>query len=187
MTTRPATVAAVAAFSTVVAPAAADVIGGDATIVAPFANVGNNNQQMNVLYAFNEQRGVTLTMDLAVDGGVIAAGTVVDSHYIVYDPVNNSVVGDVIFDDDILGVISETSILAASDFLGAPSTNYLNPGLRGLESGDSYMVNGDTITVRFSASTPGDYVRVITLSKIPTPGAAATLALGGLVAARRRR
>jgi len=88
----------------------------------------------------------------------------VASHYVFFDPTNGTIDGTVDFDSDVLGIISTTNHLAASDYLANTGVNYLNPTLRGLEAGDSVTVSG-VRQIRFdtSASTPGDYVRVLTV------------------------
>jgi len=50
--------------------------------------------------------------------------------------------------------------------------NYLSPGDRGLEPGDSATINGSQqILFDTTANSPGDYIRVLTAF---SPGAAAT-------------
>ena len=54
--------------------------------------------------------------------------------------------------------------MLASDFLITTNADYQNPGARGLEVGDFVTKTGSQqITVDWGASTPGDYVRVLTL------------------------
>jgi len=164
--------------------ATGQIVGGDATTIAPPAAVGADNFDTDELFAFAERQNVTLSSDLTVDGGVIAAGTVVSSFYVVYDPdETGAFVGTVEFADQIIGVITDTAGQNASDFLGAPGTNYLNPSLRGLEDPpDTASFSGSVLSVNLQASTPGDAIRVIT---VPAPASA--LALVGLAGLRRRR
>jgi hypothetical protein len=88
------------------------------------------------------------------------------------------------FDSDVLGIITSTTNLADSDFLANTGVNYLNPGLRGLEAGDSVTISGARqITFATTAGTPGDYVRVLTAfspaaAAAPEPAAAVPLGLG---------
>ena len=120
--------------------------------------------------------------------GTIAAGTSISSHYVFFDPNNStSQIGTVLFDGAILGIITRTAQLLASDFLGnQPAVTYLNPALRGLESNDkagvtqdlmAMILNPNELTVNWRASTPGDYIRVITAaSPVPVPAAFGYLA-----------
>ena len=191
---------AVAAGGGLVAQAA--VIGGAVTtpaggtfdLIAPPASVGNNDFDVrDTLFAFDERQDVTLGAALTVDlwptglSGTIPAGTVVDSHYVFIDPSGTQRIGGTVdFDWPVIGVMTATATLNASDAaLAAAGTTYDNPGLRGLEGGDSVTISGtNQVTIDFSASSPGDYVRVVTL--VPEPATVALLAGAGLLALRRR-
>ena len=71
--------------------------------------------------------------------------------------------GTVDFDSRVVAIITSTDNLAASDFLANTGVHYLNPAARGLETGDSASINGpNQITFDTRASSPGDYVRVLT-------------------------
>ncbi len=169
----------------------------------PPNSVGNNTFQDNNLYAFDEGQNILVPAPLAVDdlfgpagAGVVPGNTVVASHYVFFDPgPSRSVVGRVMFDSDILGVISSTVNLGASDFLINTGVNYLNPALRGLESNDSVIIlDSRTIEVRWTASTPGDYIRVLTQfspgaeNSVPEPLTATLGLMGlGLVGLKTRR
>ena len=141
-------------------PAAAVIVGGNITggtygnsnfvlLTVPFTSsnpdntVGNDNFNSHDLYGFNEDQNILLTDPLLVDvgGGVthtIAAGTMVASHYIFWDPPGNgstplkTVTGNVEFNSQILGIATGRSLLDASDFLANTGVTYKNPGLRGL-------------------------------------------------------
>jgi hypothetical protein len=132
----------------------------------PNLNVGNNTFQNNNLYAFNEDQNIILPSDITVDGGTLTAGTVVASHYVFFDPRNfTGQQGYVDFDANIIGIATSTAQLSATDFLINNLVTYLNPGLRGLEGGDSAVVDGtiaSRLLVNWQASTPGDYVRIFT-------------------------
>ena len=134
-------------------------------------SVGNDTFQSFNLFGFDEDQNIVLPGPLAVDVGTspLAAGTVVASHYVFFDPTSGSIVGTVNFNSDVLAVITSTGNLAASDFLLNTGVDYLNPGLRGLEGGDSVTISGPR-QIRFAttASTPGDYVRVLTAFSPPT-------------------
>ena len=154
----------------------------------PVNTVGNNTFQNPNLYAFNEDQNVAvgvggLTPDI---GAFLAEGTIVASHYVFFDP-NASArqEGYVLFDAAILAIFTSTASLSASDYLANTGVTYLNPGLRGLESGDSATINGSNdkrLDVDWRASTPGDYVRVLTARSpgAPVPDSGATAALFGL-------
>lgn len=134
--------------------------------------VGEDTFQNNNLYAFNEGQNLEIKSDpLSVNitpSGVssLNVGTIVASHYVFFDPgPSTSQQGFVDFDADILGVITSTDLLEDSDFLLNNNVNYLNPTLRGLEPGDSVSIdtnNAKRLLVDWVASSPGDFVRVLT-------------------------
>ncbi|MBP6900207.1 MAG: PEP-CTERM sorting domain-containing protein [Burkholderiaceae bacterium] len=159
----------------------------------PANTVGNNNFNQPNLYGFDESQNTTLTAALVPDqGAALAAGTTVASHYIFFDPTSGALTGTVTFDANVLAVLSSTATLLATDYLANTGVTYLNPTLRGLEAVDSVGFSGNQITVNLTASSPGDYIRVLTAfspGAVPEPGslALAGLALTGLIAASRRR
>jgi hypothetical protein len=193
-----AVVIALAVFTTFV-PATAEIIGGTVTggtaftaggtfvkLSVPLSNpfgapnsVGNDTFQSPNLFGFDEDQNILLAAPLTVDVGSspIPAGTLVASHYIFFDPgPSQQVIGTVDFDADVLAIMTSTATLAASDFLANTGVNYLNPGLRGLEVGDSVTISGaKQILFDTFASSPGDYVRVLTAfsptaAAVPEPG-----------------
>ena len=214
-----ATLVAAAAWALATGPASATVIGGTVTggsaftaggvfikLTPPLSNplgppnsVGNDTFQNPNLYAFDEDQNIFLAAALAVDVGTnpVPAGSTVASHYVFFDPgPTQNIIGTVNFDSNIVAIITSTGNLLASDFLVNTGVNYLNPGARGLEVGDSVTISGPRqILFNTSASTPGDYVRVLTefspaAAAAPEPGSLFLLA-GGLAAVairlRRRR
>ncbi len=197
---------------TISIPATATIIGGTVTggtaltaggtfikLTVPLANpfgppdsVGNDNFQSPNLYGFDEDQNILLTAPLTVDVGTspIPAGTIVASHYIFFDPgPSEHIIGTVDFDSDVLAIITSTGTLAASDFLAKTGVNYLSPSDRGLEAGDSVTISGpQQILFDTVASSPGDYVRVLTAKSpaaaaAPEPGDAVLLGSGLLVLA----
>ena len=196
-------------------PASATIIDGTVTggtaktaggtfvkLTVPLANpfgaadsVGNNNFQSPNLFGFDEDQNILLTSALSADVGMttLPAGTTVASHYVFFDPgPSEHIVGTVDFDSPVLAILTSTRRLAASDFLANTGVHYLNPGARGLEAGDSVTISGtDQILFDTSASSPGDYVRVLTAfspaaggggsTSVPEPGGLA-LTAGGLAA-----
>jgi hypothetical protein len=202
-------------------PSNADIIGGTVTggtaqtaggtfvkLTVPLANpfgppnsVGNDNFQSPNLFGFNEDQNILLTAPLTVDVGAspIPAGTIVASHYVFFDPgPTQHVIGTVDFDSAVLGILTSTSTLAASDFLAQTGVNYLSPSARGLEPGDSVTISGpQQILFDTFASSPGDYVRVLTAFSpgggppptVPEPGSFALLGTGlmGMAALLRRK
>lgn len=131
--------------------------------------VGNDTFQTANLYAFNEGQNITLNSNYSVNiGSALTSGMVISSHYVFFDPDNSTYQeGWVDFDADILAVITNTSLLLASDDFLNNNVTYLNPAARGLESVDSVRIGTapaelDRLYVDWRASTPGDYVRVIT-------------------------
>lgn len=210
-------IAAISLAIAVSLPAGAEIVGGTVTggtaltaggvflkLAVPLENlfgvpdsVGDDNFQSPDLYGFDEAQNILLADPLTADVGTspIPAGTLVSSHYIFFDPgPSQRVIGTVDFDGDILGVMTSATTLAASDFLGAAGVNYLGSSSRGLEPGDSVTINGPKqILVDVIASSPGDYVRVLTVasatSAVPEPGGLSLLtgAIVLLAAIRRRR
>ncbi|MBN1845578.1 MAG: hypothetical protein JW810_07835 [Sedimentisphaerales bacterium] len=152
----------------------AAIVGGTVTKIDPPANTGQDNQQVNALLGFDELQHVLLTSDLVIDApaGVIPAGTVVSSHYVIYDPAgSSSITGTVVVDQHVVGLIYMTDTLNDSDYLGVPVTNYLNPTMRGFEAGDTAtIIDPNTVSFSLSASSPGDYARIITASDQAVPG-----------------
>lgn len=173
-------------------PGPHSVLGGvqGGGIIATPALVTNGKTVNKSQQGFNERQNVTLGAALNVDGGTIAAGTVVHSHMIFLNR-SSSIGGPATLDDGVKWLFSGTILGVMSDtggFLEAASTpifkyvgqTYQAPmPNRGLEPGsspDTYSVSGKELTVTMSVTQPGDWIRVITA----VPDGATTLQLLGL-------
>ena len=192
-------------------PAGATVIGGGVTngvgsfvkLTIPFNSnplntVGEDNFQSLNLFAFDEDQNISITSEITVNIGTNPiVGDTVASHYVFFDPLNAiRQQGFVDFDADIFGIITSSGLLGASDFLANTGITYLGPNFRGLEAEDSVSIdstNARRMLVNWRASSPGDYVRVLTmespLAVIPLPAALPLFLTGlsGLAFVRRRR
>ena len=142
--------------------------------------VGNNNINANgKLFWFYESSGSYL-------------GQAVKSWFVFFDPrAASSMKGDVSFDGAILHVLDDKASLLATSAFGSAgmSYDYSNKSI-GLEAGDKSKTSfaGSTLSLNWTASNPGDHIRVMTA--VPEPGTYALMALGlgalGFVARRRR-
>jgi hypothetical protein len=200
-------------------PAGATIIGvSGAASLSPEASPSyranaydDPNSPAPQIHWWNEQQNVTLSaaltnvLDIDTPGfydqpfasalGDLAAGTVVSSHYLYFDPLNSrSAVATFTFDADILGIVVLTSHLAASDglrILAAPYPGNPSFNARGVEFGPegiTFDAGLRTLTVDLTASDPGDQIRVIT-APVPEPASLLLLGAGlaGLAARRARR
>lgn len=174
------------------------------------ANANDDAAHNTGQQGFDEQQGVLLTSNLNVDGGSISAGTRVDSHMIFLNsgPGNNGTLISHfnvkwLFDGDILGVMSNSngslevnssSLLGASDVL-YPGSAFSARGFEahpancnGSSTNDCYAAAGNELTVGMKVTEPGDWIRVITASKVPEPATWLLLGLGlvGTVVRRRK-
>ncbi len=149
------------------------------------------------IFVFDEQQEVEFVSSQSLDFGTIAAGTLVNSHYVQFDPESPSGFvngGTITFDGIILGVVTTTAYLnqdlsadsagtsdsyfGLSDSLGLYPTGD-DPDARGLGSPeDDIFVNlGTTTLVIDSLEIPGgltdgniDGFRVFT-AVVPVPAA----------------
>jgi len=172
----------------------------------------NANESDDTIFAFDEQRNLLLTSDLSADivsygfynesgdlsgaGGIIAAGTRVNSYLFHADPVGEPTSplvvyeGSAKFSNQILGVIVQTVSLNATDsVLGAGGTTYYTGVNRGLEftSQDQVTLSiaYDTLTLHLETGNVLDHVRVI--EAVPVPGAVLLGLLGLSVAGVKLR
>ena len=183
------------------------ILGSSANIIAAPSHALDDMVTNTGMQGFNEAQGVFTTVSHSIDGGVITAGTLVDSHMIFLNTEGGTYNShqDIswIFDGIILGVMSDYngSLEAASTFeLGNPTTNYTSTftgsgpaapfSARGFEGNDTYTFSGNTLNVSMFVSEPGDWVRVVTAAN-PVPEPATMLLFGtglaGLVGSRIRR
>jgi PEP-CTERM motif len=160
--------------------------GGTFRIIPPPPATGFDNFNDNNLRAFNEVQNFALASALTLDANaspVIPARTVINSHLIVFDPpgaqrdaFQPTLAGYVDFDAPILGVIwRSTTLTATNALLGATGVRYLTPAGYGLESGSDFFTiapsgNANRIAINFfSATSPGDEMRVITGRRVVAP------------------
>lgn len=154
--------------------------------------------EADYVQGFAELSNITLTEDINIqlgDGsaGTLAAGTVVTSHMIYFDPEGDDLLTvsdiEIMFDGEILGlIVSDQAMVDTHELLGLDALNYyggidMNYGPNGAP--DVELFEGSTLNVSLRASQ-GDYFRVLTTS-VPAPGSIALVGLGGLIAGRRKR
>jgi hypothetical protein len=145
--------------------------------------VGNNNiNQPNKLFWMHESTGTW-------------QGQAVDSWFVFFDPdaTDTRVKGAITFDHDILFLHDDRSELVATASFGKPGVTYdYSNRAVGLEANDRAHTSfgGHTLVLSWTATAPGDHIRVMTAAAIPEPSTYALLA-GGLFAvgfvARRRK
>lgn len=166
-----------------------------------------------VLLAWDEVQNLTLAQDLRVDrvfdptapfiepvgnDFLIKAGTVVSSHYLQWDPgagSSDTVETTIAADSQIFAFIVDDQNLFDSDaVLGLPGLDYNDFRYRGIEDSDTTVFSGERVAIRWTATTPGDWARLITAfspggDPIPEPGTLGLLLAGlaGLSARRARR
>ena len=160
-----------------------------------------------LVHGWDEVKNFTLTSAITVDAvspgtydsngdlGTfsIAAGTVVNSHYLYFDPKDPATrTATFTFDGKILGVIAESDLNSPDRFLASDSLRNVNSWYplpfthftnRGLEMGsDEFVISADmkSVTVKLSASNPGDQMRIVTQA-VPEPSSMVLVATGGLM------
>jgi PEP-CTERM motif len=141
--------------------------------------VGNNNINKSTFYWMKEQTGTWM-------------GQQVQSWFLMWDPKKSEQVnGTVTFDADILYMLDTKTELQASDGFKKLGVTYdYNRSAVGLERSEvnNTTFAGDTLSLKWTASNPGDHVRVMTA--VPEPGTYALMAAGLAMlgfAARRRK
>ena len=202
-------------LSTSAAVASPLSFSGAVTVIAAPGDVQLHALESDTLAPlFNEVSNMVLADPLLVDittagtfnspasltPGSIAAGTPVDSHYLLTDPVGAPTSyavryqGSITFSSDILGIVALNTYATSDPILGYPGTLYTNHAGIAIDFGvpDVLVVSADRRTVSFDlTSGPGaDNFRVITAAT-PVPEPASILLVGfgltGFVARVRRR
>jgi hypothetical protein len=141
--------------------------------------IGNNNLNTSTFYWMHESSGMWM-------------GQAVESWFLIWDPGWGSVRGSIDFDGAILGVMDQRAELIGTAGFNKAGVSYdYSHSAVGLEFGDrnNTSFSGEVLSFSWTASNPGDHVRVFTAA-VPEPQTYA-LMLAGLAAmafmSRRRR
>ena len=167
-----AVLAAALALPLLAAPSHALIMRGP-TMIDPPTELGKDPIGDDHFFAFYEKQNVVLDRDVKFGKKTwLDEGTLVSSHYVLYDPaelVRHSVTIE--FDSEILGVYSTNKKLKKTDFLGADGDEYKRFRHRGHEWRDHYEISADgkSITFHYRAGSPGDYIRIVTRGETPPP------------------
>lgn len=163
-----------------------------------------------VFLAWEEVQHLTLTSPVQVDrvldpsanyvddlgGGVymLQPGLTVSSHYVQWDPGNDSssrAVMTLQFDGIVLGFItSDQTLNWSNSTLGLWSIDYGSFTNRGLEPDDITNFSGNSAILSWEADSPGDWARIVTAAApvpVPPSAFAAAAAFASLVVLKRRR
>jgi len=190
-------------FGTNVIAATVSTTGAFSIVSPPPDDVTLNAFESNTeIFIFDEVQNFVLTSDLSVNfggtGGIISAGTVINSQFVHKDTLSGTVTlsGTATFDGVILGIIASPGKLDDSDsILGLAGTSYPT-GLdrRGTQTagelGDSISFTENTLTLTSATSSRPDQIRVITaVSSVPLPAGAWLFGSGllGLIGIARRK
>ena len=163
------------------------------------------------IFVFDEQQGVSFVSTQPLDFGNIAAGTLVNSHYVQFDPaspIGFVGIGSITFTGRIIGVITTTSNLNAdlNPDVAANSDTYFGlqgalglyptgaiPGSRGLGSPEDDLVvviGSFTLTIdslEIPAGSPGNLDGFRVLTAVPLPPTLVLLIFGLLAVTTSRR
>lgn len=158
-------------------------------------------------YCWDEQTNVNSTANVVniTSNGFYTGNTpnlgavagLFDSHIVHFDALSGvaNVTGSVTFNQAIVAVIYDESLLSATDStFGAGGTTYDTGNFFRSSSGNilgnsQLLVSGNTLWFDLWAFAPANYmseIRVLTHA-VPTPGSLALMGLGGLAVSRRRR
>lgn len=151
--------------------------------------VGIDSTNSSNVFGFDERRAVTLSKAYNTQvGGIIAKGTVVNSHYLFFDAPTNApktAIGTVTFRTRILGVFTSGGGVASTSLpFGLSGVTYTHPASFALEpSADSVSFSGKTLSYNLLNGIAGDNFRVMTA--VPEASTWAMLIAGfGMVGAR---
>ena len=140
------------------------------------------NPNNGLLLSWDEVQNFVLTDDLSVDrvfdntvdfvgsndrdDYYIRTGTIVSSHYFQWDPgagSSKSVSATIRLDSQVFAFItSDENLFNSDELLGLKGLNYADFRMRGLERKDITNFNGSDVDIRWKASKPGDWARLIT-------------------------
>lgn len=149
-------------------------VGGDAILFTPNSVEQDQNESDTDISSFDEKQCFTLKDDLVTDQGVIPAGTSVSCHMMQADPASPPQVyqGTAVFDGQVLGVISDSAGLEATDDLcGLGTVDYPDPpplgdfrGLEAAQPNDDYrrVMGGCGLQVKMDVPSFQDQIRIIT-------------------------
>lgn len=185
-------------------------------LATPPAAVGKNNININdTVFAFSEKQSTLFGSAPVTDkGGPIASSTLVSSYYVYFDPaVTQRIKASLTFSETILGVYlvtgtadtnpggvfhSGTGLMGSADNFGLSTVNYQYALATGLEATDRsathFSFSGTSMFLDWTASNPGDHIRVLTaapvVTAVPEPESYAMLLAGlgliGSIVSRRR-
>jgi len=154
--------------------------------------VGIDSTNSSNVFGFDERRAVTLSKAYNTQvGGLIAKGTVANSHYLFFDAPTNApktAIGTVTFRTRILGVFTSGGGVASTSLpFGLSGVTYTHPASFALEpSTDSVSFSGKTLSYNLLNGIAGDNFRVLTA--VPEASTWAMLIAGfGMVGASARR
>jgi hypothetical protein len=188
----------------VVSGASAGIVStsGMCTQIGPPVNALPGSLVANNAWAWDELPGINLAsmpVDLSTNPSNSNAPVpgflsgLVDSHFVHFDGVPGMLItGTVTFSDPIIAVQYSDANLDLSDAIATTGTIYPTfMPLRGFNNwtgGDFVDINGNVLTFQLSTVSPiNNLEQIRVFTAVPAPGAGALLAIGGVLAARRRR
>lgn len=173
--------------------AAIALLAGQAVAAAPSASLNRSwNEYAGTQAVGNNKVQNDQSAFWVYEGTGSWLGQAVKSWFVFWDPRSSSQLkGSIDFGQDILFVHDEKAELMATAGFGKAGLSYdYSNKLVGLEGADRANTSwsGQTLTLKWNASNPGDHVRVMTA--VPEPGTYAMFGAGllalGLMARRRR-